>query len=150
MIDLTNCYHVSASIQVIYALLNITLFSLLQNCPYVNNGSRTVAGNVFHMDGPSNAKAREPNDFVLVRRCHKSPMIHLILVISHIAIAIPPHLSPSSPITCGVLQGSVLGPILFNRYTTPCSSLIGSSPSHTYYMPMTHNFSYPSSKKIFR
>ena len=34
---ITNCYHVSATAQVIYALLNITLFSLLQNCQYVNN-----------------------------------------------------------------------------------------------------------------
>ena len=42
-------------------------FQSLQNCPYVNNGSQTVAGNVLHMDDPSTAKARGPNIVVLVR-----------------------------------------------------------------------------------
>ena len=57
------------------------------------------------------------------------------------AVSIPPYLSPSSSLTCGVPQDSVLGPILFNLYTTPLSTLISSSIiSHLLYADDTQLF----------
>ena len=56
-------------------------------------------------------------------------------------VGIPPHISPSSPLTCGVPQGSVLGSVLFNLYTTPLSSLISAcSISHLLYADDTQLF----------
>ena len=56
-------------------------------------------------------------------------------------VGIPPHSSPSSPLTCGVSQGSVLGLVLFNLYTTALSSLISaSSISHLLYADDTQLF----------
>ena len=58
-------------------------------------------------------------------------------------VGIPPHSSLSSPLTCGVPQGSVLGQILFNLYTTPLSSLISaSSISQLLYADDTQLFVY--------
>ena len=56
-------------------------------------------------------------------------------------VGLPPHRSPSSPLTCGVPQGSVLGTVLFNLYTTSLSSLIiASSISHLLYADDTQLF----------
>ena len=58
-------------------------------------------------------------------------------------VHLPPHSSPSSPLTCGVPQGSVLGPVLFNLYTTPLSSLISAySISHLLYADDTQLISF--------
>ena len=54
---------------------------------------------------------------------------------------IPPHNSPSSPLTCEVPQGSVSGSVLFSLYTTPFRSLISaSSISHLPYADETQLF----------
>ena len=45
------------------------------------------------------------------------------------------------PLTCGVPQGSVLGPILFNMYTTPLSTIVASSSlNHHLYADDTQLF----------
>ena len=56
-------------------------------------------------------------------------------------VGIPPHSSPSSPLTCRVPKGFLLGPVLFNLYITPLSSLINSSSnSHLLYADDTQLF----------
>ena len=55
-------------------------------------------------------------------------------------VGIPPHSSPSSPLSCGVPQSSVLGPVLSNLYTTHLSSLSSVVFSHLLYADDTQLF----------
>ena len=67
------------------------------------------------------------------------------------AVAIPPHPSPSAPLTCSVPVGFVRGSILFNLYITPLRSLISfSTVSHLVYDDATQVFLSFIPKKTFR
>src|SRR6218665_445533 len=80
-----------------------------------------------------------PPGSVLLTRL-SSEFSHIFLL----ALSLPKHLKhhpQSCPLTCGVLQGSVLRPLLFILYTTPLSSLIkASSIDHHVYADDTQLF----------
>ena len=78
-------------------------------------------------------------------------MVHFIFLIQSSTVGIPPHSSPSSPLTCGDPQGSVLDPLLFNLYTIITLLFALSSVlllSLTSYMLLTPNSSYLLFQKI--
>ena len=59
-------------------------------------------------------------------------MIQTWLIISHFLCPFPCFYITSLSLSCGVPHGTILGPILFNMYTTPLSTLI-SSLNHRLY-----------------
>ena len=50
--------------------MNISVFSRLQNCSTVSNGSFKAVGRLFHVDGPATAKLLGPKLTVLVTVRH--------------------------------------------------------------------------------
>ena len=69
-----------------------------------------------------------------------SSVVHLIRVVLYISVAIPPHHSPSSPLTCDFPQCSVLGSILFNVYTTLSFLISAFTVSYLLYADNTQPF----------
>ena len=71
--------------------------------------------------------------------CHSGNDVSFrTLYLSHrsfsVSVSMDSHISSDFPLSCGVPEGSVIGPIFFNLYTTPLSTLISqSSLSHHFY-----------------
>ena len=54
--------------------MNISVFSRLQNCPTVSNGSFKAVGRLLHVDRPATAKLLDPKLTVLVLDTSRSPL----------------------------------------------------------------------------
>ena len=75
-----------------------------------------------------------PSYSIVFLPCLAFPLFHYYGSPRTSTVGIPSHSSPSTPLTCDVPQGSVLGLVLFNLYTTPLRSLnSASSISHLVY-----------------